>query len=188
MSTLLYLKNIIKDKHIASITPTSSSGVRRVCSKIDFTKDNVILEYGPAAGVFTKYLLKRMTNGSELILIERNHRFVSILKKLFKDQRVTIYHDSANNVNNIIRNHNRQEKADYIVSGIPFSFLPECVRAQIVADSHQVLNKGGKFLPYQTFLQKDHHLKDHIDRYFSTVQVEYHLFNAPPLRIYEAVK
>ena len=31
MSTITYLKNFIKDKNVASITPTSPFGVRKVC-------------------------------------------------------------------------------------------------------------------------------------------------------------
>jgi phospholipid N-methyltransferase len=188
MTTLLYIKNLLKDKNIASITPTSRSGVRRVCSKIDFSRNNVILEYGPAAGVFTKYLLNQMSDGSELILIERNPSFVSILKKMIHDPRVTIYHDSAENVIDILSTHNGQKKADYIVSGIPFSFLPEGLRDRVVSDSYLLLNQGGKFLPYQTFYQKDSSLKDHINQHFSSVHTEYCLWNMPPLRIYEAVK
>ncbi|PZE21078.1 class I SAM-dependent methyltransferase [Paenibacillus xerothermodurans] len=188
MSTFLYIKNMLKDKHIASITPTSRFGVRKVCNKIDFSKDNVIVEYGPAAGVFTEYLLSRMTRGSELILIERNPSFVAILHKRFKDPRMSIHHDSAENVGDILARRNGAAKADYVVSGIPFTFLPDPVKDRIVSDSHQVLNTGGKFLPYQMFFQKDRHLKDHMHHYFPRVRAEYCLLNAPPLRIYEGVK
>ncbi len=60
MSAFVYLKNVITDKHIASIMPTSASGVQKVCSKIDFSKDNLFVEYGPATGVFTSYILKKI--------------------------------------------------------------------------------------------------------------------------------
>lgn len=187
MSTMAYIKNIMKDKHIASLTPTSSYGVKKICSKIDFKKRNVIIEYGPATGVFSKYLLNKLTNDSMLILVERNANFVSVLKKQFKDSRMLIHHDHAQNVENIMKSHLISE-ADYVISGIPFSFLSKDVRSSIVQQTHRVLKKDGKFLPYQTFFQKDEHLKDHMDQYFSQVQDEYFFLNAPPMRVYEGVK
>jgi phospholipid N-methyltransferase len=52
INTLYYLKNLITDIHVASITPTSRFGVEKVLEKIDFQKNKLILEYGPG-GDFT---------------------------------------------------------------------------------------------------------------------------------------
>jgi hypothetical protein len=49
------------------------------------------------------------------------------------------------------------------------------------------LKDGGKFLAYQTFYQKNAHLKVYLEKYFSTVDDQYALRNIPPLRIYEAI-
>lgn len=187
MSTFLYLKNMMKDKNIASITPTSNVGVKRVCSRIDFAKPAVIVEYGPATGVFTHYLLERLTADSNLVLIERNKEFADILKKTIDDERVSIYCDSAENVAEIVRGE-QLEQVDYVLSGIPFSFFTDELRDEIVKQTHAVLRPQGKFLPYQTFFQKDKHLYDHLTRYFSEVKDEIYIYNVPPMRIYEAIK
>jgi phosphatidylethanolamine/phosphatidyl-N-methylethanolamine N-methyltransferase len=184
---LIYLKNVIKDKHIASIMPTSASGVKKVCSKIDFTKDNFYVEYGPATGIFTRYILKNMTRGSQIALIERNKNFVSVLENTFTDDRVNIYHDSAEKAADIVLRIS-EAGADYVLSGIPFSFFDERMRSNIVRQTHRILHKGGKFLPYQTFFQQNQHLFDHMRDVFATVEDEYYLWNVPPMRIYEAVK
>ena len=39
INTLYYLKNLITDIHVASITPTSRFGVEKVLEKIDFPED-----------------------------------------------------------------------------------------------------------------------------------------------------
>lgn len=187
MSTFLYLKNMIRDKNIASITPTSHAGVKRVCERIDFSKPNVIVEYGPATGVFTYYLLERLSSDSRLILIERNQEFVRILKDRIQDERVSVYGESAEQVQEIVQNEGL-EQVDYIISGIPFSFFSDALRDEIVRKTHAVLRPQGKFLPYQTFFQKDKHLYDHLVRYFSDVRDEIFIYNVPPMRIYEAVK
>ena len=81
INTLLYLKNLITDIHVASVTPTSRFAVERVCEKINFPESKLILEYGPGTGNFTSILLKNMTDHASLIAIERNSSFCSVLKK-----------------------------------------------------------------------------------------------------------
>ncbi|MEX2397190.1 MAG: rRNA adenine N-6-methyltransferase family protein, partial [Balneolales bacterium] len=96
-----YLRTFIKDKNVASVTPTSERVVKSVCEPIDFSKDLVIVEYGPGNGVFTHYLLEHMSPGSKIILIETNEDFVTTLKKI-KDNRVSVHLDSAENVSEIL--------------------------------------------------------------------------------------
>jgi len=187
LSTFVYIKNFVKDRDIASITPTSSFGVRKVCSPIDFGKHGVYVEFGPAAGVFTRFLLERMTARSKVVLIERNAAFVSILRRSFADDRVRIYHESAEFVKDIVASES-PEGADYVLSGIPFSFFDDNLRRRIVEETYDSLKPGGKFLPYQTFFQRDRHLLDHLTRVFPEVVHRYYLLNLPPMRIYEAAK
>lgn len=113
--------------------------------------------------------------------------FVRVLRKTFHDPRVRIYGDSAENVKDILAREGEPE-ADYILSGIPFSFFSDALRDRIVSRTHDVLRPGGKFLPYQTFFQKNEHLLDYLTRYFSEVRDEFFFYNVPPMRIYEAVK
>lgn len=187
MDTIVYLKNMFRDKQVASITPTSSFGIEKVCSKINFTKRNVVIEYGPGTGVFTKYLLDHLTADSLLIVIERNEDFINILAKTFNDPRLVVHHESAENVSQLLR-LSGEEKADYVLSGIPFSFLPHELRDSIVSRSYACLRKGGKFLAYQTFFQMDRYLKVYLEKYFAEVNTEFFFRNAPPLRVFEAFK
>ncbi|TWT00502.1 class I SAM-dependent methyltransferase [Planomicrobium sp. CPCC 101079] len=187
MSTIEYVKNFIKDPNIASITPTSQKGVREVCRKMDLNKKVVIVEYGPATGVFTNYLLKRITPDSMIIAIELNENFVGYLKENVKDPRLKVHHDSAENIIDIVRGYGL-EKVDYVISGIPFSLLDEDTREDIVKRTSHMIKKGGKFLLYQTFFQKDEHLKVHLEDYFSKANDQYFFRNVPPLRLYEAIK
>ncbi|MGV3588625.1 MAG: class I SAM-dependent methyltransferase [Adhaeribacter sp.] len=187
MDTIVYLKNMLRDKQVASFTPTSIFGIKKVCDKIDFRKKNVIIEYGPGTGVFTRYLLNHLTPDSRLILIERNLDFVNILQSSFRDPRLVIYHESAENVVELLA-RSGTKNADYIISGIPFSFLPHPLRNNIVQKSAECLRPGGKFLAYQTFFQLDKFLKDYLELHFKKVKTEFCIRNAPPIRIFEAIK
>lgn len=187
MSTFSYMKHFVKDRYIASITPTSEFGVRHVCGKIDFRRCRVIVEYGPGMGVFTRYLLSRMGVDSRLILIERNPGFVRMLAQRFPDPRVFLRIDCASNVHHALEECGVRS-ADAILSGIPFSFLPYETRMEIVKNTHAALREDGQFLAYQTFYQANNHLKEPLESLFRSVRVEYEMLNIPPMRIYEAVK
>jgi len=181
MNRLEYFLHFLRDKHIASITPTSSFGIKRVCNKIDFDKRNVIVEYGPGTGAFTKFLLRQMGPDSKLILIETNKHFVSVLKKI-EDPRVYVFNDSAENIKAILKECN-EDAADYIISGIPFSLLDEEVKTQIMKNTRDVLSEDGTFLVYQCLS----HVKKYLNQHFTYVNFEIEIRNIPPLFIYEAV-
>ena len=184
MSTIDYIKNFIKDRNVASITPSSSFVVRRVSRKIDFGRPIVVVEYGPGGGVFTRYFAEHMSDDSKLILIERNEDFVRSLQDEFgDDERVHIFNDSAENVEELTERVG-VEHVDYVVSGIPFSFLSDQCRRSVLEQTYAVLGDGGKFLVYQHY----NHMQEALARHFDRVYTERELRNIPPLCIWEAIK
>jgi phosphatidylethanolamine/phosphatidyl-N-methylethanolamine N-methyltransferase len=187
VSTMAYLKAILRDINVASITPTSGVGVEYVCQPIDFSKRNVIVEYGPGTGVFTDYMLPKVSHDSKIVLIERNPDFVSILRKKYRDPRIHIHHATADQVISTLRDSG-ETYANYILSGIPFSLFSDEYRDQVVSAAYDAIDSGGKFLPYQFFVQRDGQLKKYLERYFPNVESEYFLRNIPPMRIYVAAK
>ena len=183
--TVSYIKNFLKDRDVAAIAPSSRFLVRRVCKWIDFDRPAVIVEYGPGNGVFSEYIRERMTDESTLLLIESNSDFVKMLnERTGDDPRVIVEEGRAEDVDDILRAHGI-DGADYIVSGIPFSFLDEEVRQALLSRTREVLSEGGKFLVYQNY----NHLEDPLREHFATVTKEYEPRNIPPTMFaYEAVK
>lgn len=183
--TLSYIKNFIQDRDVAAIAPSSSFLVERVCKWIDFDESAVIVEYGPGNGVFSKYILDRMTEDSRLILIESNPDFVDELREKTRDDpRAIVVKDLAQNVDKILADQGITE-ADYIVSGIPFSFLDDEEKKDLLDRTREVLADDGKFLAYQNY----NHLEDPLREHFSEVTTEREFRNIPPtMRAYEACK
>ena len=107
-STITYLKNFIKDKDVASVTPSSKLLIKRVCSHLNFEEDKVIVEYGAGTGVFSKYLLDQMTPGSELILFETNPEFYKKLQDIC-DDRIQVYNDSVEHVTKLLKGRYRNK-------------------------------------------------------------------------------
>lgn len=185
MNTIVYLKNLLADKYVASVTPSSRFAVNQVCGKIDFQKSRMIIEYGPGTGAFTVPLLERMRPDSKLIAIERNRNFYRILKREIADERLEIHNDTAGNILQILGDSG-SIKVDCIVSGIPFSMIPE--RDEILRNTLTALKPGGKFIAYQTFFQPESCLRRPLRKLFPFVNCEYSYFCVPPLLIIEAKK
>lgn len=182
MSTLAYLKSFFKDKDVASVTPTSKYCVRRVCKPIDFEKDITVVEYGAGAGVFSRYLLRNMTTNSKLFLFETNEILFDKLQRI-DDSRISFFDESVVHVNDLLPAETIGN-TDFIISGIPFSFLDDAAKNSILEQSYKLLRESGKFLAYQT----SGHLKQPLQDTFGNVKTEWEWRNVPPMTVYEAEK
>src|SRR3546814_14117993 len=82
------------------------------------------------------------------IAIDTNEDFVDYLREDIRDSRFIAVHGSAADVEEIIRAHGF-EKADYVLSGLPFSTLPSGIGPAIPAATPRFLRAGGAFLVCQ---------------------------------------
>lgn len=176
---LLFFKEFFRDRNVASIMPSSFFSVKFISSKIDFSRDNIVVEYGPGSGAFTKYILKKMTNKSKLIVFETNKNFCSRLKKI-DDDRLIVFNLRAERAKDILK-ENGIGKVNYIISGIPLSFLDENIRESIVKDSWDLLAKDGKFFVYQS----SGLMKKLLEQKFGKTKLKIILLNIPPLFVFE---
>ncbi len=179
-ATINYVKNFFRDKNVASVTPSSRFTVKQVIQKVDADRPVSIIEYGPGDGVITKPLLDRIHKDSRVIVIETNEDFVDQLNQI-GDSRLQVYQDTAEKVDEIAREQ-QAESVDYVISGIPFSFLEPEVRKELLTKTVELLGEEGKFLAYQT----SKHLKPFLEETFREVNLETEIRNIPPMTIYEA--
>lgn len=177
-----FLKNFFNDVKVASITPSSGFSVKRLAKKIDFSQRIVIVEYGPGSGVYSKHFLEKMGSDSKLILIETNNDFVEQLRKT-DDQRLSVFLDSAENVHKILEQCG-EPHADYIITGLPFSYFSKEEKQAIVQNSYDSLKPGGKLLAYQF----NYGVKESIKPHFDELKKDFEPFNLPPLFMFEALK
>lgn len=182
MSKIDFFKTFIKDRDVASIIPTSLRCVKKVCTHIDFTKDFLLVEYGPGNGAFTTFLLEKMTPGSRLVLIEANEDFIRQLNDKIDDPRVVIHNTLAGQVEDAL-NPEDVGNVDYVLSGIPFSFLDKERKREVLLATKKILKEGGKFLAYQT----SGHLKKPVMEVFGNYDIEMEMLNIPPYLIYDVV-
>lgn len=183
MSKIDFLKTFIKDKDVASVTPTSQHCVKKVCTNIDFSRDITLVEYGPGDGVFSRYLLEKMTPGSKLILIELNEDFYTHLNETILDPRVEIHNIRAGDVETVL-NPQLIGNVDYVLSGIPFSFLDKARKRVVLEATKSILKEGGLFLAYQT----SGHLKKPVMEVFGNFETDFVPLNLPPYFVYKVYK
>lgn len=184
----VHLRTFLKDpKGVAALTPTSRATVERIASKAATGDANLIVEFGPGNGVVTRALLDRLAPAGRLVAIEANADFAARLEGGLDDPRLSVIHDSAQRVREILA-EGGLGAADCIVSGIPFFWLSPEEAAGIVSQTHAALADGKSFLTYQMFYQPRRALTVHLERHFRSVRTEVDLRNLPPLRISEAVK
>lgn len=182
MSKIDFFKTFIKDKDVASVVPTSLHCVKKVCSNINFEDDFTLVEYGPGDGVFPKYILDKMSDASRMILIEANEDFAAKLKETFTDSRVEIHNALAGDIESVLKAEDIG-KIDYVLSGIPFSFLKKNRKREVLRATKAILKDGGLFLAYQT----SGHLKKPVMEVFGNYETDFVPLNIPPYFVYKVI-
>lgn len=148
---------------VGSIIPSSGFTIRKMLGPVDWERCKLFVEYGPGVGTFCRPVLDQLRRDGTLIVIDTNKLFIDYLNRTITDSRFIAVHGSAEDVEDIIRAHGH-DHADYILSGLPFSTLPEGLGPRIAAATHRAIRPGGAFLTYQ-FSKSAHNLTaQHFDR------------------------
>lgn len=133
---------------VGSVIPTSRHAIDRLLDTVDWSRVRTVVEYGPGTGVFTRRILRRLNQDARLIAIELNPVFVRYVRGDIDDTRLQIVQGSASDVRSILDAHGI-DGADVIVSGLPFSTLPDGVADIIMDATVDAIRPGGQFLVYQ---------------------------------------
>jgi phospholipid N-methyltransferase len=146
---MLFARNFFRHpRMLGSIVPSSRVLIKQLLEPINWGRARVIVEYGPGVGGITAEVLRHMRADATLVAIEMNPDFVRYLGEAITDKRLRVVQGSAADVDEILRRFGFL-RADYIISGIPFSTIAAPVREQILRKTHDVLEPGGAFLVYQ---------------------------------------
>ncbi|CAN5189578.1 rRNA adenine N-6-methyltransferase family protein [soil metagenome] len=183
-SALLFFRQFLASpKSVGSIIPTSQAAIDALLAPVDWATCRTFVEYGPGTGVFTRSILARARPDLRLIAIDTNPVFIDHLRRTLPDPRLSAVHGSAGDVEAILADHGR-DAADFILSGLPFSTLPDGVGTRIMAATQAALAPDGAFLVYQYSLFLLPMLKAH----FARIDVEREWRCIPPARLMRAWK
>jgi phospholipid N-methyltransferase len=133
---------------VGSIIPSSGSTIDKMLAPVKWDDCKLFVEYGPGVGTFCRPVLDRLPRGGELLVIDTNPLFIDYLKHEIRDSRFHPVLGSAEDVEEIVGTLGHAH-ADYVLSGLPFSTLPDGVGPAIAAATYRVVRPGGAFLTYQ---------------------------------------
>lgn len=160
---------------VGSVIPSSRSTIDKMLAPVKWDECRLFVEYGPGVGTFCRPVLDRLPRDGELIVIDTNPLFIDYLMKTITDSRFHAVLGSAEDVEEIVKALGH-EKADYVLSGLPFSTLPEGVGPAIAAATYRVIRSGGAFLTYQFSTVA----RDLTARHFERVDTGFTWINIPP--------
>lgn len=168
---------------IGSVIPSSPMMVDAILDHVDWARTRLFVEYGPGVGTFTRSILERLHPDATLLAIDLNLDFVAYLEANLPDRRLRVVNGSAADVRRFIAESGYRQ-ADCILSGIPFSTLPDGVGQAICAETHAALRPGGAFLVYQYSA----YVRRLMAPLFPLVEERMEWRNIPPCRTFHAVK
>ena len=175
-----FLKNPVM---VGSIIPSSKVLIEKMLDPVDWANTRVFVEYGPGVGTFTRPVLERLAPDAALVTIDTNADFTRYLKESIDDPRLIAVTGSAADVEKILEDRGLP-KADFILSGLPFSTLPPGVGDSIAKATSEVIRPGGAFLVYQ-FSPK---VRDFIAPHFDKIDRGFEWINVPPATLFWAWK
>jgi phospholipid N-methyltransferase len=164
---------------VGSIIPSSRFTIAKMLARVKWNECKLFVEYGPGVGTFCRPVLDRLPRDGALIVIDTNPLYIEYLRRTITDSRFTAVLGSAADVEEIVRAHGH-EKADYVLSGLPFSTLPDGVGPAIAAATHRVIRPGGAFLVYQ-FTSR---ARDYMARHFTRIESGFEALNVMPCFLY----
>jgi phospholipid N-methyltransferase len=177
---LLFGRNFLKHpKMLGSLIPSSRFLVNHLLAEVDWPRARVFLEYGPGVGTFTTEILRRMRPDAVLVAVETNNDFVRFLRGRMRDDRLHIVHGSAADADAALATL-KLSRADYVISGIPYTTMPPDLRDRILRKTHSVLDPNGAFLVYQ-FTRS---VLPYLQQTFGFVHQDFEPLNVMPARLF----
>ena len=176
----VFFKGFVKHPvMVGSIIPSSDRTVDKMLAPVDWDNTKLFVEYGPGIGTFCQPVLSHMRPDATLLVIDLNEDFIIYLRKTIRDSRFIAVHGSASDVNEII-NQFGFKHADYVLSGLPFSTLPNDLGPIIAEETAKAIRPGGAFLVYQFRARAREFMTPH----FRKIDSGFELWNILPCHLF----
>lgn len=181
---LAFLYGFVRDPAgVGSVVPSSHRLERRLARNARIAEARTVVELGPGTGGTTRAFLDAMGPQARLLAIELDPVFHARLAGVVRDPRLFAECGSAEHMGEFLAAR-RLPAPDVIVSGIPFSTMPQDVGERIAATVAKVLAPGGRFVAYQVRPRVAEFATPHL----GAPRREWELWNVPPMRVFTWVK
>jgi phospholipid N-methyltransferase len=161
---------------IGSVTPSSPWLVEAMLAPIAWESTQAIAELGVGTGIVTREIAKRLPQGAKAFLFEQDAGLRAALQEEYPGFTVEAY---AEQLYTVITSAGLKQ-VDYVVSGLPFTTLPERTRQAVMGGILKALKPGGLFIAFQYSL----HMRERFRSQFEDVTIRYVPLNIPPAFVY----
>ncbi len=168
-----FLRSFLRSpRQVGAVLPTSRRTVRAMLDLAALEQARCVVEMGAGTGSYTREIVKRLAPDARLLAFEIDPALADRLAGELRDPRVRVLNDSAERAEAYLDG----ERADVIVSAIPFTTVPAAMRQTLLSTARALLADDGTMLviQYSTFLQAD------LERTFPSVRRRFELLNVPP--------
>jgi phosphatidylethanolamine/phosphatidyl-N-methylethanolamine N-methyltransferase len=171
---------------VGAISPSSRSLAKAMIQGCSLQTADTVVEIGPGTGAFTSLIRENIGRKTTFIALELDATHAKSLQRRFPDLKV--YHDSAEKIRDYLELHGRQ-KANYIISGLPWASLPMDVQKRVMDAILACLAPGGSFTTFAylhaRWLPKARQFRQSLNQHFNKVAVSQVIWkNLPPAFVY----
>ncbi len=176
---LAFLKGFLRQPgDVGSVIPSSRFLERKMVRMAGVAQADSVIELGPGTGGTTRAILSAMTESATLLAIELDPMFADQVRNI-DDRRLIVHQGSAEHLAELIAAH-RLRAPNAILSGIPFSTMPEAIGTRIIEAIRDVLAPGGCFVAYQFRCA----VAERARPILGEPEVSPEFLNIPPMRVY----
>ncbi|MGY1605657.1 MULTISPECIES: class I SAM-dependent methyltransferase [unclassified Geodermatophilus] len=159
-------------RQIGAVLPTSRTAVRAMLDLADVPAARLVVELGAGTGVATREILARLGPDARLVAVEIDPRLARLLTERSVDPRLQVVCGSAEDLGA----HLDGERADVVVSMLPFTSLEAGLRHRLLDELPLALRPGGTAL----VIQYSPLVLGQLRRRFAEVRTRVTPWNVPP--------
>jgi phospholipid N-methyltransferase len=163
---------VANPRQVGAVLPTSRYAVRDMLDLGDVPGAGLVVELGAGTGSQTAEVLARMKPDARLVALEIDRKLSKLLEERFDDPRLQVVCDSAED----LAAHLGGERADVVVSMLPFTSLEAGLRRRLLDELPRALRPGGTAL----VIQYSPLVLGELRRRFTDVRTRVTPWNVPP--------
>jgi phospholipid N-methyltransferase len=163
---------VTNPRQVGAVLPTSRVAVREMLDMADLGSAGLVVELGSGTGGSTGEILARLKPGARLLAFEIDPRLARLLRERYDDPRLEVIIESAEHLDRRLGD----ERADVVVSMLPFTSLDKALRRRILDVLPRALTAAGALL----VIQYSPLIEGELRRRFGSVRRRITPWNVPP--------
>lgn len=171
---------------VGAVAPSSRFLATTLIHDFDLAHADVVVEFGPGTGAFTKHILQQIGVETSFLAVELRENFVKRLKERFPT--LDVHHGSAEDTPQLLTQRGLG-KADYVLSGLPWASFPHDLQERLLTAAIESLKPGGRFATFAytaaAWTPKARGFRSMLHERFAEVEMSRTVWrNVPPAFVY----